>query len=147
MYFELRPIGKVRLAPFVMRVGGAVREPDAQVILNDNLGEFTDTGMIGAADICIEIVSPESGARDRGEKFREYEQAGVTECWIIDPTRQQADFFRLSQGKYFKINPDADGNYQTQLLPELFINVPTLWQESLPGYLEIAEQIREMLGS
>lgn len=68
-----------------MRVGDTVREPDVQVILDNYPGEFTEIGMIGPADICIEIVSPESVTRDRGEKFSEYEQAGVTEYWIIDP--------------------------------------------------------------
>jgi Uma2 family endonuclease len=41
--------------------------------------------MDGAADIVIELVSPESVHRDYGEKLYEYEQAGVPGYWIIDP--------------------------------------------------------------
>ena len=38
-YLELRPIGEVRSAPFVMRLRSvyAYREPDLQLILNENL--------------------------------------------------------------------------------------------------------------
>ncbi|MCI0712308.1 MAG: Uma2 family endonuclease [Chloroflexi bacterium] len=148
MYFELRPIGKARLSPFVMCIRSAIREPDVQVILNDNPGDFSDMGMIGPADICIEIVSPESIARDRGEKFSEYEQARVKEYWIIDPVRQSADFYRLlDANRYAEIMPDAEGNYRTPLLHDLRINIATLWRKSLPGYLEIAEQVKEMLGN
>jgi len=35
----------------------------------------------------VEIVSPDSQSRDRGDKFYEYEEAGVLEYWILDQTR------------------------------------------------------------
>jgi hypothetical protein len=39
----------------------AAREPDLQIILKSNPHEHSPTLMRGPADICIEIVSPESG--------------------------------------------------------------------------------------
>lgn len=62
------------------------------------------------------------------------------------PVRQQANFYRLSDAnQYAEIMPDADNNYRTPLLPDLGINIPTLWADPLPGYLEIAEQVKKML--
>ena len=52
--------------------------------------------MLGAADLCVEVVSPESVTRDCREKLTEYEQAGVREYWLIDPFRTQARFHRLT---------------------------------------------------
>ncbi|MGF1507841.1 MAG: Uma2 family endonuclease [Anaerolineae bacterium] len=74
-YLALNPIGQVVAAPFVMRIDitNSRREPDLQVILNSNPGELTDIAMVGAADICIEVVSAESVVRDYGHKFAEYE--------------------------------------------------------------------------
>ena len=97
-YFALRPIGKLINQPFVMRVDATEsrREPDLQIVLEDNPGELSETAMIGAADICIEVVSKESTARDYGDKFDEYEQGGVREYWIIDPIRQECRFNRLN---------------------------------------------------
>jgi Uma2 family endonuclease len=51
---------KVVGSPFVMRLAEveARREPDLQVILGANLANLKETYMDGAADICIEVVSP-----------------------------------------------------------------------------------------
>ena len=74
-YFTLQPVGTLMLQPFVMRVDATEsrREPDLQIVLHDNPGELSETAMIGPADICIEVVSKESTARDYGDKFDEYE--------------------------------------------------------------------------
>jgi Uma2 family endonuclease len=147
-YLALNPIGRVRRAPFVMRLDPieAIREPDLQVILNDNPGQFTETAMIGPADICIEVVSPESVARDYGKKLEEYEQGGVGEYWIIDPARQMATFYRMQATRlYASVQPDADGFYRAPRLPKLALHVPTLWQDELPGFFAIGETVRGML--
>lgn len=147
-YFALNPIGKVIGAPFVMRVDAtnSRREPDLQVILKSNPGELTEAYMHGPADICIEIVSTESVARDYGEKFEEYEAGGVREYWILDPLRTQTHFYRLDEnGIYRQILPDADGNYRTPLLPQFVLHVPTLWEDTLPDIVAIVEAAREMV--
>lgn len=147
-YFTHNPIGRTLIAPFVMRLDviARFREPDVQVILNDNPGDLTDTAMIGPADICIEIVSPESVARDYGDKFAEYEEAGVREYWIIDPVRKRAQFNRLDESEvYAVVAPDAQGQYHTPLLPHLILDVPTLWQEHLPNLAEIMQAVQAMV--
>ena len=45
----------------------------------------------------VEIASPESRLRDRGEKFAEYEAGSVREYWLIDRERKEADFYRLGE--------------------------------------------------
>lgn len=147
VYFELRPIGRVITAPFVYKMPELKRnrEPDMMVILNDNKGELTDTYFQGAADICIEIISKESTKRDRGDKFTEYELAGVREYWLFDSVRKQTSFFRRIEGSFIQQFEDADGNYTTPLLPDLQIHVPTLW-DILPGPRAIVLAIEEMLG-
>jgi Uma2 family endonuclease len=148
-YLELNPIGRVRCQPFVMRleITGSFREPDVQVILNDNPGELTDTAMIGPADLCIEVVSPKSVTRDHGEKLLEYEQAGVREYWIIDPLRRDARFYqRQADGVFMPAHPDDSGQYHTLLLPRLALHVPTLWHETLPGILETVRAVQAMMG-
>jgi Uma2 family endonuclease len=146
-YFALNPVGQVVGEPFVLKLdaAGSGREPDLQVILNTNPGQLTDTAMIGAPDICIEVVSAESVARDYGDKFLEYEKAGVKEYWIIDPIRKACRFNRLGdRSLYTDISMDAQGEYQTPILPKLRLHVPTLWQENLPDYYAIADSVRSM---
>jgi Uma2 family endonuclease len=144
-YFSFNPIGRAKNASFVMRLEESYHEPDIQVILDTNPGEFTKTGMLGPADICIEVVSPESVARDYGKKFEEYEKAGVREYWIIDPLRQECRFHRLQESKlYALIAPDTDGFYRTPLLPKLALHVPTLWAAELPNPIEIVRAVEAM---
>lgn len=149
-YFELKALGDIRQAPFVMRLdlgeGRVVnREPDIQVILQDNPHDLTPTRMNGAADIVIEIVSPESIERDYAEKLREYEQGGVREYWIIHPEKREARFYRLNnKGAY--LLQDIENSYETPLLPRLQIDIPTLWMPNLPKPLAIAQMVQGMLG-
>jgi Uma2 family endonuclease len=144
-YFELNPIGRALTAPFVMRLANSFREPDVQVILDGNPGELAPTGMLGPADICIEVVSPESVTRDYGEKFAEYEAAGVREYWIIDPARRRCQFNRLDESGLYPDPVSAEsGTYRTPLLPRLALDIATLWQDDLPGISAVVQAVQAM---
>jgi Uma2 family endonuclease len=147
MFLKHKPIGNVAIMPYVMWLSQSERrEPDVLVVLNTNPHEFTDTEMKGPADICIEVVSPESVERDRGEKFHQYEKAGVREYWILDPLRSEPLFYRLNEeGVYVPQSPDANGDYHTPLLPGFVLHVPTLWQDELPDALETGRAVEAML--
>jgi Uma2 family endonuclease len=120
IYFDHRPIGVMRHEPFLLRVDatGLKREPDLQIILNDNPGELTRTAMLGPADICIEIVSPESVERDFVTKMKLYEEAGVREYWILDYEHEGSHFYRLND----------------------------LWRRPYPKVAAIVDAVRSMLG-
>lgn len=90
----------------------------------------------GAPDLVIEIVSPTSVTLDRITKFREYERAGVSEYWIIDPHpfQQQADIYaRDSEGQFAPGPIDAAGAYVSPTLPGFRLRVSDLWQSPLPN--------------
>jgi Uma2 family endonuclease len=147
-YLELNPIATQVGAAFVMKLDKvkSIREPDFQIILNANRHKLTQTYMDGPADICVEIVSPGTVVTDYGAKFFDYETSGVREYWLIDSERQHAFFYRLNdEGLYNLYQLGADGNYRTPLLPELVLNVPTLWQDELPNILETLEAVKAML--
>ena len=147
-YFSSRPLGKILSQPFVMRLDatGSAREPDLQIILHSNAGKLTETAMVGPADICIEVVSPESVERDYGTKLEEYEKGGVGEYWLFDSQRKIALFYRLDEaGLYHLISLDETGIYQTPKLPDFRLHVPTLWEDTLPDIVAIVEAVKKML--
>jgi len=144
-YFEHNPIGSIFRAPFVMVLENSRREPDIQVVLNDNPGKLTETAMIGPADICVEIISEESITRDYGSKHKEYQQAGVKEYWQIDPLSSVCQFQRLGENqRYVPFNTDDNGFYESSLLPKFKLHVPTLWQEKLPTFSMVGNIVAEM---
>jgi Uma2 family endonuclease len=151
-YFAYREIGQIRQGPFVMRYqfedDGTTRrrdrEPDIQVILNTNPNTLTPTFMDGAADIVIEVVSPESVQRDYGEKLHEYERAGVPEYWIIDPIQSKARFYHLNAEQAYVLQ-EVGENYETTRLTGLKLHIPTLWKANLPKPPATVKSVQEML--
>lgn len=146
-YFEWKPIGEVIIPPFVMKLSTTKRgrEPDLVVILNDNPHPSTATFIDGPADICVEVISPESVGRDRGKKFDEYERGSMPEYWLLDPLRREARFYRLDEsGHYQAHDPDVDGFYRTPALPGFRLQVSTLWREKFPMPREVVGDIDTM---
>lgn len=141
-YVESRNLGEIITAPFQMKLGVSGREPDTLYISNAHLDRVKKTYLDGPADMVIEIISEESGTRDRGEKFFEYEAAGIPEYWLIDPIRQQAEFYRIgTDNRYHFVLPDAEGIYHSEAVPGFWIKVSWLWQEPLPPAWEIRREL------
>jgi Uma2 family endonuclease len=144
IYAETRNLGQVLSAPFLMRLLDVPsgREPDLLFVARAHLDRLKEAYLDGPADLVVEIVSPESRARDRGEKFYEYEAAGVGEYWLIDPDRQQAEFYRLgADDRYRLFTADAEGIYRSEVLPGLWLRVEWLWQEPLPKVLDVLQEM------
>lgn len=146
-YMNLNPIGKVYGQPVVMKISADSpnREPDLMVVLNSNPAELTETRLLGAADICIEVISEATADQDYGKKFIEYEKGGVAEYWTVDPEREECRFHRRkADGYYETIVVGADATYRTPLLPKFVLHIPTLWQTPLPNLFEVANAVRAM---
>ncbi len=143
-FIEKHKLGWIRSAPFNMRMPNLNRgrEPDILFVTKDRLHIVQSSHLSEAADLVIEIVSPESVGRDRGEKFVEYEAAGVREYWLIDPDRQQAEFYHLAEtGRYRLAAPDTEGRFFSTVLPNFWLPVNWLWQEPLPLMLDVIQQL------
>jgi Uma2 family endonuclease len=90
----------------------------------------------------VEILSADSEARDRGEKFVEYEAAGIPEYWLIDPIRSDAFFYQLgAEGRYQHAPIDSDGFYRSVALAGFRLRVPWLWERLLPPVAELMPQL------
>src|SRR5215510_13117158 len=61
------------------------RVPDLLFVSTERMSILKATEVDGAPDLIVEIVSPDSPARDWREKYLEYEAAGVREYWVADP--------------------------------------------------------------
>ncbi|MEW6275671.1 MAG: Uma2 family endonuclease [Bacillota bacterium] len=144
-YVNKRNLGEVLTAPFLVRLPESLRrgrEPDILFVKTERLHLFKETYLDGAPDLVIEITSPESIVRDRGEKYVEYEAAGVSEYWLIDPERRQAEFYRLGPDNRFRLfTTDSAGIYRTEVLPGFWLNLNWLWQEPLPSATAVLSEI------
>lgn len=92
--------GKVFVSPLdVVLTPRRVVQPDILFIAKNRLG-MIGSHIDGAPDLVMEVISAGSWQRDRIEKKALYEQAGVTEYWIIDPDAATIEVFALVKGIY-----------------------------------------------
>ena len=143
LFTEAHHLGRVYSDPFQMKTGPDLpgRAPDIFFVANENLGRVKRLYLEGPADLVVEIISPGCRATDRGEKFYEYEQGGVPEYWLLDPERQQAEFYRRGKdGIYRLVQPGSDGIYHSKALPGLWLKVEWLWQPLPPPILDVVRE-------
>lgn len=139
-YAEAKKAGRAMGDGFIERLNAeTVRVPDVAFFKKDNVGKIKRTYSEGGADLVIEIVSPDSKGRDRGDKFYDYEKAGIEEYWIVDPDRRSAEFYRLTKGLYAQVMPDAEGKVHSSALSGFFIRVEWLWNRP-----EVLDALREL---
>ncbi|MCG2767570.1 MAG: Uma2 family endonuclease [Anaerolineae bacterium] len=140
-FVEQSDLGVVLSAPFQMKLEHG-REPDLLFVAREHLKRLKQTYLDGPADLAVEIVSPESVGRDRGEKFYEYERGGVPEYWLIDPQTRRAEFYQLTAaGQYRLVPSDVEGVYRSVVLPNFWLRVEWLWQEPLPLVLDVVREL------
>jgi len=134
LYVEQQGLGMVLSAPFQMKLPGSGREPDLIFVAAQHVDRLRRTYLDGPADLVVEVLSPESAGRDRGEKFYEYARGGVPEYWLIDPDAQWAEFYRLGEfGLYESVLTGREGQYCSAAVPDFWLRVEWLWQEPLPA--------------
>ncbi len=139
-YVEVHHLGVVRSAPFQMKLRNG-REPDLLYVAKEHLGRLKESYLDGPADLVVEVVSPESGGRDRGVKFYEYAEGGVPEYWLIDPQARWAEFYHLVEGHYRPAFSGDEGVYRSAVLPGFWLRVEWLWQEPMPAVSEVLLEV------
>ncbi len=141
LYVEQQRLGRVLLPPFQMKLAQSGREPDLLFVANGHLDRLKETYLDGPADLVVEIISPESVERDRGEKFYEYAQGGVPEYWLIDPQMEWAGFYHLEKERYRVAFSGKEGEYHALTLPGFWLRVEWLWQEPLPAVEDVLLEV------
>jgi Uma2 family endonuclease len=134
LFVEIFNLGLIRVAPFTMRAtpDGQGREPALFFLESARMSLLTRRELVGPADLVVEIISEDSVARDRGDKFYEYQEAGVREYWIIDPRpgKQRVDLHVLGgDGRYQPVLPTKENVYRSAVLANFFLKEAWLWAE------------------
>ena len=134
LFAETNNLGEVVQAGYAMKLEELKRgrEPDLVFVSKKNFDRLAYNYLNGAADIAVEIISPESVERDTITKFTEYETAGIREYWLIDPEQKKADFYRLNADRFYKPVQISEGVFRSEVLDGFFLKIEWLWQNPSP---------------
>lgn len=113
-------------APFDVRlprtVGGeTVVQPDLCVVCDES--KLTVQGCSGAPDLVIEVLSPGNTAREMREKYALYEEVGVREYWVIEPSNHLVLRYELRDGIFVGLAPKTgeDDDIRSVIFPALSV--------------------------
>lgn len=102
-----------------------VVQPDLCVICDEN--KIDARGCVGAPDLIIEILSPGNSKKELKNKFELYEEAGVKEYWIVNPTEELINIYLLKDGKYIGLKPIVDSEIDSPTFPSLKIHTDDIF--------------------
>jgi Uma2 family endonuclease len=76
-----------------------VIQPDLCVVCD--VSKLVDNqSCVGAPDLVVEILSPGNSRREMKDKFELYEEAGVLEYWVVDPSRRSVLVYVLKENGF-----------------------------------------------
>jgi len=135
-------LGFVIGSQYTIRLRPGLRHiPDLMFISKARLEIVREQYVEGAPDLVIEIVSPDSVARDWRDKYAEYQNAGVAEYWVFDPHSQHAEWYHLNPEGRYDLLPVKEGAFHSLVLPGFFIREEWLWQDQLPDPFDKAREL------
>lgn len=127
---------EVFFAPFDVRlpaknqgtVDEAVRsvvQPDICVICEES--KLDERGCVGAPDLVVEILLPGNSKTEMHNKFDLYEESGVREYWLVEPSQNAVLVYVLADhGKYIGL-PPAVNVLKSTIFPELEIDLKQIF--------------------
>jgi Uma2 family endonuclease len=124
-HIKLTGLGQVFIPPFDVQLDYlTVVQPDVIVVLNSHLEKITDSRIIGAPDLVVEVSSPGTVGYDRTEKQKAYARAGVPEYWIADPASRTVEVLALEQGVYRSLGVfEGKATLPTRIVPDFSVHV------------------------
>ena len=103
-----------------------VCQPDICVICDEN--KIDERGGIGAPDLVVEILSPGNTKKEMGIKFELYEENGVREYWMVDPSERVIFSYVLEGSRFVGKKPTTvDEVMQSAIFPDLQFKVSEIF--------------------
>lgn len=120
--------GECQMAPLDVKLADdSVVQPDVIYVSPARRGILGDR-VEGAPDLIVEVVSPGTARRDRGEKLELYARSDVREYWIVDPEAKHIEFLQ-NEGGRFVVTPPERGAIRSRALPGLVVPLVEFWTE------------------
>ncbi|GGH44156.1 Uma2 family endonuclease [Dyadobacter endophyticus] len=102
-----------------------VVQPDLCVICDE--AKLDERGCLGAPDLIVEVLSPGNSNTEMHNKFELYQESGVREYWLVEPSQNAVLVYVLDKtGKYVGLQPAVE-SVQSSIFPELKIDLEKIF--------------------
>lgn len=141
-FVRQRALGIV-MDDFLLRITQAqrFRIPDLMFIAQARQAIIGDTMLSEPPDLIVEVISPDSAARDWREKYLEYEQFGVREYWIIDPALRVVEAYALNDTARYRKLPISEQRIHSTVVEGFWILPEWLWNDTRPAEEDALSQL------
>jgi Uma2 family endonuclease len=103
-----------------------VVQPDLCVVCDEN--KLDVRGCMGAPDLIVEILSPGNSRKEMNDKFELYEECGVREYWLVEPSENAVFVYVLNENNvYIGLKPATD-TLRSAIFPDLVIDLDEVFQ-------------------
>jgi Uma2 family endonuclease len=121
--------GKLVLSPQDVYLGKHILQPDVFWVRAEGNCKVVEKHWEGAPVLVVEILSPSTARQDRSRKYDLYEQYGVREYWIVQPTDKTVEVYVLDQDKFQRYGAFGVGDvFQAPVLAQHKIIVDDFFQ-------------------
>ncbi len=103
-----------------------VYRPDI-VYVSKERADIIQKHVMGAPDVLVEIISPDSRQYDSVTKKNDYEAVGVREYWLIDPLESKMTFFIRQGAKFVESVPQSD-TFASTAIPGFWLDLNRIRQ-------------------
>ncbi|GAA6617064.1 Uma2 family endonuclease [Scytonema sp. NUACC26] len=118
-------------------------QPDALLRLEPEAGGNSRIGdddyVEGAPELIVEVAAS-SASYDLKDKLNAYRRNGVQEYIVWQIYENRVDWFRLEEGRYIPLEPDADGVIRSQVFPGLWLAVSALREGNVAEVLAVLQE-------
>jgi Uma2 family endonuclease len=104
--------------------GDTVVQPDVLVLCDPS--KIRKSGIVGAPDVVVEVLSPSTTGRDFTRKRMLYEREGVAEYWIVSPEEETVYQYTLS-GDGYSMREVSEGMLVSTRLQEFQLDVQAMF--------------------
>ena len=108
-HIRAHELGQAFIAPLdVILDDRVVLQPDLFFVSNQRASILRDANVVGAPDLCVEVLSPGTERLDRLRKLELYARFGVAHYWLVDVAARSIEEYVL-RGDVYRVR-SVSGN-------------------------------------
>jgi Uma2 family endonuclease len=130
-YVRIHDLGYLGFEKVMISLTRNDYEPDICYFGLEKAADFSPNQMhFPAPDFVVEIPSDSTAKNDRGIKFVDYAAHGVGEYWIIDPSAETVEQYRLTDEGFELVLKVKDGSIESLVIPGFKIPVRAIFDDA-----------------